>query len=41
MCSQLADKAAQLGGWRIFDDGRWRGYVMPFDLAKLALTQAQ
>jgi hypothetical protein len=41
MCSQLADMAAQLGGWQIFGDGRWRGYVMPFDLAELALTQAQ
>lgn len=36
MCSQLADMAAQLGGWQIFDDGRWPGFVIPVDLARLA-----
>lgn len=39
ICSQLADMAAQLGGWRIFDDGRWNGYVTPMDLAALAAAQ--
>jgi len=39
ICSRLADKAAQLGGWQIFDDHRWSGYVVPADLARLALAQ--
>lgn len=39
ICSQLADRAAQLGGWTIFDDGRWCGYVTPADLAEVAERQ--
>lgn len=40
ICSQLCDVAASRGGWRIFRDGRWPGYVTPADLAKLAEWQA-
>lgn len=40
ICSALADRAAELGGWRLFDDGRWNGYVVPADLARLAQQQA-
>lgn len=29
MCSQLADRAACLGGWHLFQDNRWDGYVTP------------
>lgn len=29
ICSQLADQAATDGGWHIFQDGRWPGYVTP------------
>lgn len=36
ICSALADRAAEMGGWRIFRDGRWDGYVVPADLATLA-----
>ena len=36
ICSALADRAAELGGWILFSDGRWDGYVDPADLAKLA-----
>lgn len=36
VCSQLADRAAELGGWQLFDDERWPGYVMPADIAALA-----
>jgi hypothetical protein len=39
ICSTLADRAAQLGGWTLFDDGRWCGDVTPADLARLALSQ--
>jgi hypothetical protein len=39
ICSQLADRAAELGGWHIFDDGRWAGDVTPGDLAYVALRQ--
>lgn len=34
ICSQLADYAAEYGGWKIFDDGRWPGDVTPGDLYK-------
>lgn len=34
MCSQLADRAASLGGWKLFDDGRFDGYVTPGALFK-------
>jgi len=40
MCSALADRAAELGGWHLFH-GRWRGYVLPLDLQQLAEQQAQ
>jgi len=36
MCSQLVDFAAMDGGWHLFDDGRWPGYVPPVDLAGIA-----
>jgi hypothetical protein len=39
MCSQLADRAAMLGGWNLYDDGRWEGWVSPVDLALLAQKQ--
>jgi hypothetical protein len=29
ICSQLCDRAAKLGGWNLFSDGRWDGYVTP------------
>jgi len=32
ICSQLADKSAELGGWHLFGDGRWPGFVRPCDL---------
>lgn len=40
ICSQMADRAAHLGGWVLFDDGRWDGYVEPQDIAALAETPA-
>lgn len=39
ICSQLADAAAGIGGWHIFDDERWPGYVTPNDLGKAARLQ--
>lgn len=36
ICSALADRAAELGGWILFSDGRWDGYVDPADVAALA-----
>lgn len=39
ICSQLADRAAQDGGWHIFDDDRWPGFVTPNDLGKAAKLQ--
>lgn len=39
ICSQLCDRAAARGGWHIFDDGRWSGYVTPGDLGKAARLQ--
>lgn len=38
ICSQLADRAAELGGWHLFTDSRWPGYVTPADIAALALA---
>lgn len=32
ICSQLADRAAEKGGWKLFKDGRWHGDVTPGDL---------
>lgn len=37
ICSQLCDRAAEVGGWHIFDDGRWPGYVTPGDLYREAV----
>lgn len=37
ICSQLCDRAAELGGWHLFDDGRWHGYVTPGDLYQLSI----
>jgi hypothetical protein len=39
ICSQLVDAAALTGGWHLFDDGRWPGYVTPNDLGKVAALQ--
>jgi hypothetical protein len=36
ICSQMADRAAHIGGWILFDDGRWDGFVEPIDIAALA-----
>lgn len=36
ICSVLADRAAHDGGWHLFDDGRWFGYVTPGALHQLA-----
>lgn len=35
ICSALCDRAAELGGWHLFDDRRWRGYVTPGALWQL------
>lgn len=29
ICSQLADRSAADGGWHVFQDNRWPGYVTP------------
>lgn len=39
ICSQLADRAAALGGWHLFADGRWDGYVTPEDIWHLIQAQ--
>lgn len=39
ICSQLCDRAAELGGWKIFSDGRWHGDVTPGDLTRVAFRQ--
>lgn len=39
ICSQLADRAANLGGWILFDDKRWEGDVMPADITRLYQIQ--
>jgi hypothetical protein len=39
ICSQLADYAAEKGGWHLFADGRWHGDVTPGDLTRLYLAQ--
>jgi hypothetical protein len=39
ICSQLADRAAADGGWHLFADGRWSGYVTPGDLYHLQIVQ--
>lgn len=35
ICSQLVDAAAAEGGWHLFDDRRWPGYVTPLSLNRL------
>jgi hypothetical protein len=35
ICSQLADYCAAKGGWHLFNDNRWPGYVTPGDLNRL------
>lgn len=39
ICSQLADHAAEEGGWHLFADGRWEGDVTPADLYGLYIVQ--
>lgn len=39
MCAQLADRAADRGGWHLFDDHRWVGDITPGDLTELADQQ--
>jgi hypothetical protein len=38
ICSQLADAAADNGGWHLFNDHRWPGDVTPGDLDLLWLA---
>jgi hypothetical protein len=40
ICSQMADRAYLDAGVRLFDDGRWPGYVTPMALADLLATPA-
>jgi len=40
ICSQLADRAAAMGGWHLYDDGRWDGYVTPADIWALIQKQS-
>lgn len=39
ICSQLVDEAARRGGWKLFDDGRWPGYVTPGHIWQLIKLQ--
>lgn len=39
ICSSLADLAAKRGGWTLFDDGRWEGYIVPADIWRLIQQQ--
>lgn len=39
ICSALCDRAAEIGGWKLFDDGRWHGYVTPGSLYRLYSAQ--
>lgn len=41
ICSQLADRAANVGGWHLFADGRWDGDVTPLDLYGLYRRQTE
>jgi hypothetical protein len=38
ICSQLVDRSCNDGGWHLFADGRWDGYVKPSDLGFLLVT---
>lgn len=40
LCSAYADYAAELGGWTLFDDGRWWGYVDPAAIWELIREQS-
>jgi hypothetical protein len=39
MCAQLADRAADKGGWHLFKDHRWKGDVTPGDFTRLYYQQ--
>jgi hypothetical protein len=39
ICSAMCDRAAHIGGWKIFDDGRWFGHVTPGDLYRVYAAQ--
>lgn len=39
ICSALCDRAAEIGGWKLFDDGRWHGHVTPGSLHRLYAAQ--
>jgi len=39
ICSQLCDEAAMRGGWHLFDDDRWPGFVAPGSLYRIYLGQ--
>ena len=39
ICSQVVDRCYEDGGYTLFDDKRWHGYVKPSDLAKLLLSK--
>lgn len=39
ICSQLVDEAARRGGWQLFDDKRWSGFVVPGDIWGLIRRQ--
>jgi hypothetical protein len=41
ICSQLVDEGARRGGWQLFDDQRWEGYVTPGALRRLAANQEE
>lgn len=38
ICSQLADEAAKRGGWTLFNDNRWAGYVTPGAIRRQAVS---
>jgi cell wall-associated NlpC family hydrolase len=38
ICSQLVDRAYEMAGIHLFDDGRWEGDVTPGDLARLLMS---
>lgn len=39
ICSQLCDRAANMGGWHLYNDGRWDGFVPPCELTALVREQ--
>jgi hypothetical protein len=40
ICSQLVDQCWADAGYHLFDDGRWPGYVSPFDLGQMLTEKA-